>query len=182
MGSLRRAAIEALIADPEQQPVVRDDDGGLFHYPLLGELDAAPKSWSRPPCLGPSARICALQAGVTLALLLGTAASSASAMSGGAGGSAGASGHDGYGGGGHGGYGHGGASFFHADRFQRRFFAFGLGIGALGDAVLIAPTIYYMPPVYYVPLPTPCTSQYPPNSYPPQGYYPPQAWLEQPCQ
>jgi hypothetical protein len=122
--------------------------------------------------------------GVTLALLLGTAVSPASAKSGGAGGSGGASGASG-GGHSHGGHGHGGgggSGGFHADRFERRFFESGLGLGVLGGALLTAPAVYYAPPVYYVPLPAPCNSPYPPNDYPPQGGYPPQAWLEQPCQ
>jgi hypothetical protein len=82
---------------------------------------------------------------------------------------------------GHGGF--RGPGSFHADRFGRRFFGGGLGLGVLGSALLIAPPVYYAPPpIYYTPLPTPCALPYPPNNYPPQGYNPPEAWLEQPCQ
>jgi hypothetical protein len=124
-----------------------------------------------------------LTVGVTLALLLGTVVSPACAGSGGAGGAGGhGGGGHGHGGHGHGGDGHGGHIGFHADRFERRFFESGLGLGVLDSALLIAPEVYYASPVYYVPLPTPCNSPYPPNNYPPQGYNPPQGWLEQPCQ
>ena len=123
-----------------------------------------------------------LAAGVTLALLFGTGASPVRAMSGG--GSHGGGG--GHGSGVHGGGGHSGLRgprSFHADRFERHFFGRGLGLGVLGSALLIAPTVYYAPlPIYYTPLPTPCALPYPPSNSPPQGYYPPQAWLEQPCQ
>jgi hypothetical protein len=91
-----------------------------------------------------------LVAGVAAALLVGAAVSPANAWRGGGGGF--------HGGGFHGGGFRGG--FHDHDRFRGpRFFGgfgLGLGLGAVGGALLYPPPVYYAPPpVYYYPPPPP---------------------------